>query len=310
MQFIEKLITLIKEKKSVVCMGFDPRMDHEGEIPQFLVKEYNNPNDVILEFNKALIDQTYDLIPIIKPQIAFYEKYDALSALKDTIKYAQKKDLLVLLDSKRNDIGSTSEAYAYAHYNVLKADGSTINAYFGIDGIAPFLKYKNKGNFILVKTSNPSSKDFQNLFSISLEKIPEEQTEINLSQIESSSTLRRNYIHMADLVLKWGNELEKFENYHNLGVVVGATYPNELKTIRRIVKNSFILIPGYGAQGATAKDIKYGFNENGLGAIVNSSRAIMFAYVKNKNYPPEKFAEAARAEVVNMIENINKEISL
>jgi len=304
--FVEKLIELIKEKRSVVSMGLDPRMGSEGEIPQYLVKELENPNKIILEFNKMLIDKTFDLIPVVKPQIAFYEKYDALNALKETIKYAHKKDLLVILDSKRNDIGPTSEAYAYSNFMVYNADACTINAYFGIDGVKPFLEFQEKGTFVLVKTSNPSSGEFQNLFSASIDNVPETQTEINVKALK----LERNYIQMAKLINKWGSNLQKFSNFHNLGVVVGATYPNELKSIREIVKNSFILIPGYGIQGATAKDVKYGFNKDGMGGIVNSSRGIIFAYAKNKKYPPEKFGDAARDEIIKMNNELNQEIGI
>ena len=302
MIFIEKLIGLIREKRSVVCMGLDPRMEQEGQIPRYLVDEFKEPNKIILEFNKSLIEQTCDLIPIIKPQIAFYEKYDALTALKETIKYAQKNDLLVLLDSKRNDIGSTSQAYADAMFSVYKADACTLNAYLGVDCIKPFLEHKEKGLFVLVKTSNPSSGDFQNLFSARLEDVPDTEHEIEMKSIK----LERNYIHMAKLVYQWGGDLLKFSDFHNLGVVVGATYPNELKVIREIVKNSFVLIPGYGAQGAGATDVKNGFNAEGLGGIVNSSRGIMFAY-QNKKYPEEKFVEAAREVILEMNASINKE---
>lgn len=305
MYFIEDLLENIKDKKSVVCMGLDPRMDQEGQIPKFLIEQYNEPNKIILEFNKILIDKTSDLIPVIKPQIAFYERYDALSALKETIKYAHKHDLLVILDSKRNDIGSTSEAYAFANYKIYGSDACTVNAYFGIDGIKPFIDFKEKGIFILVKTSNPSSKEFQNLFSAKLDEIPDSQVEITKTSIK----LERNYIQMARLIQNWSKNLDKFSGYHNLGVVVGATYPNEMKIIRDIVINSFILLPGYGAQGATAKDIKYGFNKDSLGGIVNSSRGIMFAY-KSKKIPEEKFEDAARDEIIRMNKEINKEIGL
>jgi len=302
MIFIEKLIELIREKRSVVCMGLDPRIEQEGQIPRYLVDEFKDPNKIILEFNKSLIEHACDLIPIIKPQIAFYEKYDALTALKETIKYAQKNDLLVLLDSKRNDIGSTSKAYADSMFKVYAADACTLNTYLGIDCIKPFLEYKEKGLFVLVKTSNPSSGDFQNLFSARLEDVPDTEHEIEMKSIK----LERNYIHMAKLVYQWGRDLPKFSEFHNLGVVVGATYPNELKVIREIVKNSFILIPGYGAQGAGATDVKNGFNAEGLGGIVNSSRGIMFAY-QNKKYPEEKFVEAAKEEILEMNASINKE---
>ena len=306
MNFIRDLLTSIREKKSVICMGLDPRLENENQIPEYLKDQYQNSNDIILEFNKHLIDNTYDLIPIIKPQIAFYEKYDALDALKETIHYAHKKDLLVLLDSKRNDIGITSKAYAEAQFDLYKADACTINAYLGKDCIKPFLEYKKKGKFILVKTSNPSSKDFQDLFSIQLDYISNQTTEISVEEISKSLVLKRNYIHIANLVHQWGENLEQYRGYHNLGVVVGATYPEEMKLIRKIVKNSILLIPGYGAQGATAKDIKFGFDKKGLGAIINSSRGIMFAYTKNKKYSPEKFAEAARAEIIDMRDKINK----
>ncbi|MHA1271959.1 MAG: orotidine-5'-phosphate decarboxylase [Promethearchaeota archaeon] len=305
MSFIENLVELIRDKRSVVCLGLDPRLDGKNQIPEFLKLQFDNPNDIIFEFNKELIDNVSDIIPLIKPQIAFYEKYDAFNALKETIKYARKKDLLVILDSKRNDIGSTSEAYAFSMFKNFKADACTINAYFGIDGVKPFLNYKEKGIFVLVKTSNPSSGEFQDLFSVKLENIDSNITEIKLKDVK----LKRNYIHMAELVRKWCNSLQLYDGYYNLGVVVGATYPNELKSIRNILPNSFILIPGYGAQGATADDIKYGFNENGLGGIVNSSRGIMFAYVK-RAYPPERFGTAAREEILEMNKEINNKIDL
>lgn len=307
MHFIEQLIQLIKEKRSVVSMGLDPRMDKEGEIPKYLIKEYKHPDKIILEFNKELIENTYDLIPVIKPQIAFYEKYEALKALKETIKFAHKNDLLVILDSKRNDIGTTSKAYADATYNIYKADACTINAYFGIDGVNPFLDFKEKGLFVIVKTSNPSSQDFQDLFSARIEDVPNSQTEIEKESIK----LERNYIKMARLVYNWGLNLERNRSgFHNLGVVVGATYPNELKRVREIMENSFILMPGYGAQGAQITDIKYGFKENGLGGIVNSSRGVIFAYNKDSKYTSEKFGKAARDEIIHMNRTINKEIGL
>jgi len=306
MHFIERLIQSIKDKKSVVCMGLDPRMDKQGEIPKYLIDELKDPSKIILEFNKNLIDHTSDLIPVVKPQIAFYEKYEALAALKETIKYAHKKDLLVILDSKRNDIGSTSEAYAYSTFKVYNADACTLNAYLGFDGIKPYLSYKDKGLFILVKTSNPSSKDFQDIFSARILNVPDSDVDVIVDHI----TLERNYIHMAKLVSKWGQNLEQISNFHNLGVVVGATYPQELKAIRKIVKNSYMLIPGFGAQGAQAKEIKYGFNDNGLGGIVNSSRGIIYSYNKKEQFSPDKYGEAARDEIIDMNKKINKEVNL
>lgn len=306
MNFIEDLIQLIKEKNSVVCMGLDPRMENEGEIPQYLIEEFEEPNKIIIEFNKTLIENTYDLIPVIKPQIAFYEKYEALDALKETIKFAHKNDLLVILDAKRNDIGSTSEAYAYSLFKNFNADACTINGYLGFDGVKPFLKYKEKGVFILVKTSNPSSKEFQDLFSVKIEDVSQDITQIQVK----TQTLKRNYVQMAELINSWSQSLLKFSNFTNLGAVVGATYPQELKYIRQIVKSSFILIPGYGSQGAQAMDIKDGFYKNGLGGIINSSRGIIYAYNNNKTYAPEKFANATRDEISNMNTKINKEIGI
>jgi orotidine-5'-phosphate decarboxylase len=304
--FVGRLAKKILEKKSVVCMGLDPRMEKEGQIPQFLIDKYQNPSTIIFEFNKALINKVKDLIPVIKPQIAFYEKYDALDALKETIKYAHKKGLLVILDAKRNDIGSTSEAYADAIFKVYGADACTLNAYLGYDSIKPYLeKYPKKGLFILVKTSNPSSKDFQDLFSTSVEQASNTQIAIH----EERFDLERNYIKMAKLVEKWSSKLKRFKGYHNLGVVVGATYPEELKAIREIAEGSFILIPGYGAQGGTAEDVIYGFDKNKLGAIINSSRGIIFAY-KKRNYNPNKFAEAAKEEVLEMNKRINNVLGI
>ncbi|MHA1726513.1 MAG: orotidine-5'-phosphate decarboxylase [Promethearchaeota archaeon] len=306
MNFIEKLIEQIKDKKSVTCMGLDPRMNGEGQIPHYLIEELQEPNKIIKEFSKILIENVHDLIPAVKLQIAFYEKYDALRALKDTVKYAHENDLLVILDSKRNDIGSTSEAYADSTFKVYGADACTLNAYFGYDSIKPYLKYKEKGLFILVKTSNPSSKEFQDLFSVKLNAIPEAQIKVHAKDIE----LERNYIKMARLVNEWSKNLETFSSYHNMGVVVGATYPEILKEIRIIVKHSFILMPGYGAQGATSSDIKYGFQDDGLGGIVNSSRGIMFAYYESKSHSPRDFGKAAREKVLEMNAEINSAIRL
>ncbi len=306
MNFIEELIQSINEKKSVISMGLDPRMDKEGEIPQYLIKEYVEPSKIIIEFNKILIENTYDLIPVVKPQIAFYEKYEAISALKETIKFAHKNDLLVILDAKRNDIGSTSEAYAYNLFKNLNADACTVNGYLGFDGIKPFLDFKEKGVFILAKTSNPSSKEFQDLFSIKLEDVSQDTTEFEVKK----QILKRNYLQMAELIYKWSQNLEKFANFTNIGAVVGATFPQELKKIREVVRNSFILIPGYGVQGAQAKDINNGFYKNGLGGIVNSSRGIIFAYNKMKEYPSDKFGNAAKDEIIEMNKKINKEIGI
>ena len=303
MTFIEDLIESIIDKNSVVCMGLDPRLEGDGTIPQFLIDDYVKPNQIILEFNKALIDETCDLIPVIKPQIAFYEKYDALKCLKSTIEYAHKKDLLVILDSKRNDIGSTSKAYADSTFNVYGADACTLNGYLGIDSIKPYLEhYNDKGIFILVKTSNPSSIEFQDLFSIRLDHVNDDSTEI---QVESLK-LERNYVQMAKLLNNWNEDLQTFSGYSNMGAVVGATYSSQLREIRKILSHSFILMPGYGFQGATSDDIKYGFDSKGLGGVVNSSRGIIFAYNNYQNYSPSEFDKAAKFEIEKMNEKINK----
>jgi len=307
MYFVEQLIKLVKDKSSVVCVGLDPRLENEGEIPQYLVSQFDNPNEIIIEFNKTIIDNTYDLIPVIKPQIAFYEKYNAFYALKETIKYAHKKDLVVILDSKRNDIGSTSKAYADSTFEDYKADACTLNGYLGFDSIKPYLEeYPEKGLFLLVKTSNPSSQDFQDLFSIKLEDINKITTDIIVKDVK----LERNYIQMAKLVDLWSKDLPRFSNFNNLGVVIGATFPEELNAIRKVVNHSFILMPGYGAQGATVNNILPGFNEQGLGGIVNSSRNVNYAYNNYKQFSPSQYGKAARFEVEKMNRDINKMIKL
>jgi len=307
MYFVEQLIKLVKDKSSVVCVGLDPRLEHEGEIPQYLIKQYDNPDETILEFNKTIIDNTCDLIPIIKPQIAFYEKYSALNALKETIKYAHKKDLLVILDSKRNDIGSTSQAYADSTFKDYKADSCTLNGYLGFDSVQPYLdKYPKKGLFILVKTSNPSSQDFQDLFSIKLENVSKITTDIVVKDVK----LERNYIQMAKLADLWSNDLPRFSNFNNLGVVVGATFPEELNAIRKVVNHSFILMPGYGAQGATVNNVLPSFDEQGLGGLVNSSRNVNYAYNNYKQFSASQYGKAARFEVERMNRDINKIIKL
>ena len=303
MYFAERLIELIKDKTSVVCVGLDPRLEQEGEIPRYLVKQFDKPNEIILEFNKTIIDNTCDLIPVIKPQIAFYEKYNALRALKKTIKYAHKNDLVVILDSKRNDIGSTSKAYADSTFKEYDADACTLNGYLGFDSIRPYIEeYPEKGLFILVKTSNPSSQDFQDLFSIKLEDVNKATTEIMVNDVK----LERNYVHMAKLVDLWSKKLSTFSDFNNLGVVVGATFPEELNAIRKLVKHSFILLPGFGAQGATINNILPSFNKEGLGGIVNSSRNINYAYNNYKQFSPSQYGKAARFEVEKMNRDINK----
>lgn len=312
--FISKLIAQIQEKKSIVCIGLDPRLEGSQCIPDFIQKEEKNANDAIWRFNKDLIDATHDLAAIYKPQMAFYEKYNALDALKKTIDYIHQKKSLAILDAKRNDIGSTSLAYAETIFNYFQADAVTINSYLGIDGVLPFLEYftHGKGVILLIKTSNPSSGEFQDLFSVALPDQSPEITEIQVEKIQ----LVRNYIQMTRLMKKWAKNHDKLHEcgpndfkYSNIGGVVGATYPKQLETIRNEAPEHFMLIPGYGAQGGTAQDIVYGVNVDGLGAIVNASRSINFAYQRDPykdQFTAQEYYKAARQAALDMRDDINK----
>ena len=307
--FADRLIRAIKKKGNPICVGLDPRLK---QIPGFIQKKHlkkhaKNPfkaaAKAILEFNKGIIDATHDLVPIIKPQKAFYELYGAegIAAFEDTVKYAHKKGLLVIADGKRNDIGSTAEAYAQAYlgkvdlfgkenycYNV---DALTVNAYLGYDGVKPFVeqgKKHGKGIFVLVKTSNPSSGDLQDL------------------RVEGGQT---NYEIMARLVESWGADDVGESGYSSIGVVVGATYQKEACLLREVLPQAIFLVPGYGAQGGGAADVKVCFNKDGLGAIVNSSRGIIFAYEKSRKFSEKEYAEAARVATVKMHEELAKVLS-
>ncbi|WP_371804160.1 orotidine-5'-phosphate decarboxylase [Candidatus Lokiarchaeum ossiferum] len=313
--FADRLVDQIKKKQSIICVGLDPRIGEKSTIPQSVLdKVGHDNNEAIWEFNKGIIDHTHEITPIYKPQIAFYEQYDAMDALKRTIDYIHEKGALALLDAKRNDIGSTSGAYAKAVFEHLGADAVTVNSYFGIDGVAPFLKYisAGKGVIVLLKTSNKSSGEFQDLFSVGLNEIGPETIETTVDK----TTLARNYIHMTRLMVKWsedssivgeGNESGK-SGYSSLGGVVGATYPAQMKAVRKEAPLNFILIPGYGAQGGTAADILHGLNADGLGAIVNASRSINFAYQSSQYkdlFTPEQFGEAAGQAAKDMQQAIN-----
>lgn len=265
----DSLIKAIKEKNNPTVVGLDPYLD---QIPQFLKDKHANNSfeaarDVIINFNKAIIDAIYDIVPAVKPQIAFYEKYgsNGIIAFEETIKYAKNKGLFVITDGKRNDIGSTAQAYAEAHLGKVDlVDGSkkssfdadylTVNAYLGSDGIKPFIdvcKTYDKGVFALVKTSNPSASEFQD------------------KQIKGGKEL---YIEIAKYINKIGKEVMGESGYSSIGAVVGATYPAQAKKLRKIMPKTIFLVPGYGAQGGKADDVMHCFNEDGLGAIVNSSR--------------------------------------
>ncbi|MCD6109633.1 orotidine-5'-phosphate decarboxylase [bacterium] len=299
MNFADRLNKAIKDKKSVVCVGLDPRLN---KIPSFIQEKALKKNKkklkaaakAILEFNKGIINAVYDLVPVVKPQVAFYEIFgeEGMWAYRETIEYAHKKGLIVIADIKRNDIGSTAEAYADSYLgtvnvfgeeqSVFDADAVTINPYLGWDGIKPFAEKcaeYNKGMFILVKTSNHSSGDLQDL------------------QMADGRTI---YEIMGMLVESWGASDIGESGYNPIGAVVGATYPHQAKKLRELMPNSIFLVPGYGAQGGGAQDVKPCFNKDGLGAIVNSSRGIIFAYEKSDKYTEDDYDKAAREAVVAM----------
>jgi orotidine-5'-phosphate decarboxylase len=286
MNFADKLTSRIKET-CPISVGLDPRLDM---IPQFLIDKNPTPGTAALEFNKGIIDAVKDLVPVVKPQIAYFEMLglDGMAALAETVKYAKEQGLLIIMDAKRNDIGSTCEAYANAYFTEgdFEVDALTVNGYLGYDGIKPFIEHceKNeKGIFILVKTSNPSSGDIQDRI------------------IDESG--QPVFEFMAQFVDSWGSELVGESGYSPIGAVVGATYPEQAKKIRLLMPNSIFLVPGYGAQGGGAADVKPCFSEDGTGAIVNSSRGIIFAYQKS-GADEKAFAEEARLATVRMKEDL------
>lgn len=304
---IDILIDKIKEKNNPTVMGLDPRYDM---IPECIRNKYaenlSGACDAIFEFNKALIDATYDIIPAVKPQIAFYEMFglEGLRAFNETCKYAKSKGMLVIADIKRGDIGTTAQGYSNAfigktpigalEYSIYDVDFVTLNPYMGIDSIKPFIddcrKYQ-KGMFVLVKTSNKSSGDLQDL------------------KLENGKTI---YETVADLVNEWGKDSIGEYGYSDVSAVVGATYPKQIEELRSIMPAGFFLIPGYGAQGGKAEEIALGFDKNGLGGIVNASRSLMCAYKSDRwkdKYTQEQFAEATRAEAIRMRDELNAAIN-
>lgn len=301
---INKLIANIKKTGAPIVVGLDPMLNYiPKQIQEAAFKEFGETlegaAEAIWQYNKGIVDATYDLIPAVKPQIAMYEQFgvEGLITFQKTVDYCHEKDLIVIGDVKRGDIGSTSAAYAAAHLGKVQVgakkipafneDFATVNPYLGSDGITPFLdvcKEEKKGLFILVKTSNPSSGEFQD-------------------QMIGEKHL---YEMVGERVAEWGNELMG-DSYSYVGAVVGATYPEQGKLLRKVMPKSFILVPGYGAQGGKGEDLVHFFDEDGLGAIVNSSRGIITAY-KNEayaSYGAEHFGEAARAAVLDMIADIN-----
>ncbi|MCR5271635.1 MAG: orotidine-5'-phosphate decarboxylase [Lachnospiraceae bacterium] len=301
---INKLIKKIEETHAPIVVGLDPMLSYiPSHITDAAYKEFGETlegaAEAIWQYNKAIVDATYDLIPAVKPQIAMYEQFGVpgVVAFKKTVDYCHEKGLVVIGDIKRGDIGSTSGAYATGHLGKVKVgskelkgfdeDFATINPYMGLDAVKPFIdvcKEENKGLFILVKTSNPSSGDFQD-------------------RIIDGRPL---YEWVGEKVNEWG-KTHMGDSYSYVGAVVGATYPEQGKVLRKIMKNSFILVPGYGAQGGQGKDLVHFFNEDGLGAIVNSSRGIIAAYKQEKyaKYGEANFNEASRAAVCDMIADIN-----
>ena len=301
---INKLTEKIKKTHAPICVGLDPMLSYvPKQVQETAFKEYGETlegaAEAIWQFNKAIIDATYDLIPAVKPQIAMYEQFGipGLVAFKKTVDYCKEKDLVVIGDIKRGDIGSTSSAYAVGHlgkvqvgtkeYAGFDEDFATVNPYLGSDGVNPFIdicKKEKKGLFILVKTSNPSSGEFQDRL------------------IDG----RPLYEYVGEKVAQWGEEVMG-DNYSYVGAVVGATYPEIGKVLRKVMPKSFILVPGYGAQGGKGADLVHYFDENGLGAIVNSSRGIIAAYKQEQyaKFGEEHFAEASRQAALDMIADIN-----
>ena len=302
---IQKLISNIQKTKAPIVVGLDPMMNYiPQQIKEKAYQEFGETlegaAEAIWQYNKEIVDCTCDLIPAVKPQIAMYEQFgiEGMKAFKKTVDYCKSKGLVVIGDVKRGDIGSTSAAYATGHlgkvqvgsktYSAFDEDFATVNPYLGSDGIKPFMevcKEEKKGLFILVKTSNPSSGEFQD-------------------QLIDGKPL---YELVGEKVAQWGEECMG-EQYSYIGAVVGATYPEMGKVLRKVMPKSYILVPGYGAQGGKGADLVHFFNEDGLGAIVNSSRGIIAAYKQEKyaKFGAEHFGEASRAAVEDMVADINQ----
>lgn len=301
---INKLISNIRKTNAPIVVGLDPMLNY---IPEHIQKKafaefgetLEGAAEAIWQYNKGIVDATFDLIPAVKPQIAMYEQFGipGLIAYKKTVEYCKSKDLVVIGDIKRGDIGSTSAAYAVGHlgqvqvgskkYAGFDEDFATVNPYLGSDGVKPFMdvcKEEKKGIFVLVKTSNPSSGELQD-------------------RVIDGRPL---YELVGEKVAQWGDELMG-DGYSYVGAVVGATYPEMGKVLRKIMPKTFILVPGYGAQGGKGADLVHFFNEDGLGAIVNSSRGIIAAYKqeKYKEFGAENYADASRAAVKDMIADIS-----
>ncbi len=306
--FADRLTERIEALSNPTVMGLDPKLEF---IPEEIVKRHlslsSDPAiasaEAIYEFNTKLIDAVCQVIPAIKPQFAYYEMYGihGLEALYKTISYAKSKGMLVIADAKRNDIGTTAEAYARAIIGkttlsdnsvqaMTGADAVTVNAYLGIDGIKPFIdtaRETRSGLFVLVRTSNPSAGDFQDL------------------TMEDSKPL---YEKVAEKVSEWGSDLIGECGYSSVGAVVGATWPEQAERLRKQMPHTMILVPGYGAQGGDADSAAVNFDDKGRGAIVNASRSLMCAYKKRSDLKPEDFQKAAYDEAVRMRDDLNRAI--
>ena len=303
---IDVLIDKIKERNTPVCVGLDPLPEY---IPEFIKNDAfdqlgftaRGMAEAYYDFNKVIIDSIWDIVPAVKPQIAMYEELGAagIDVYIRTCDYAVKKGLVVIGDVKRGDIGSTSRAYAQAHlgktfvgdnhFSAFDTDFATVNPYMGSDGVSEFLKVckeYDKGIFVLVKTSNPSSAEIQDL------KVGDDTV----------------YEIVAKKVNEWGEDLIGQYGYSHVGAVVGATYPEIGKKLRALMPKAYFLVPGYGAQGATGKDLKEYFNPDGLGAIINSSRGIIAAYKKEEYefFGERGFGHAAREAALDMIDDLKK----
>ena len=304
--FADRLIDAIQKKGNPVCVGLDPRFDLlPQKIRDEAVKAHSNTARAVAQafvvFNKALVDAVADVVPVCKPQIAFYEEFGAegIRAFEETVRYAKQKGLIVISDAKRGDIGTTAVAYARAHLGGLEitggagvgfdADALTVNPYMGHDTLQPYLDIgatNGKGLFVLVKTSNLGSGDLQDL----------------------EAKGKPIYEHVADMIRKLGEKHRGKSGFTPVGAVVGATYPQQARRLRELMPDSIFLVPGYGAQGAAAADAAASFRSDGLGAVVNASRSIIFAY-KQEPYASQfgeaKFAEAARAATEQMAKELN-----
>ncbi len=328
---INKLVRKIQQTSAPIVVGLDPMLKYVPEqIKKQAYEEYGETlegaAEAIWRYNKAIVDAIYDLIPTVKPQIAMYEQFGipGLITYKKTIDYCHSKDLIVIGDVKRGDIGSTSEAYAVGHlgkvsvgsksYAGFDEDFATVNPYLGSDGVKPFIEVcrsEGKGIFVLVKTSNPSSGEFQDRFVLANESEYEYSKSLAGADGRNAGLHNRLYELVGRMVDEWGSDLMG-DNYSYVGAVVGATYPEEGKILREVMPKSYILVPGYGAQGGKGADLVHFFNKDGLGAIVNSSRGIIAAYQNDKyaSYGPENFADASRAAVNDMIADIRGAIGI